>query len=55
MPRAERAASSPSFRPDRRRRSRIRAALAGLYQKVPRLEHCGAVFVWTKFHLGGEE
>ena len=32
-----------------------RTVYAGLYEERPQVEHCGAIFVWTKFYpLGGE-
>lgn len=34
---------------DRERRVQ-RTVFAGLYESIPRMEHCGAIFVWTKFY-----
>lgn len=38
-----------SRREDERRRVQ-RTVFAGLYESIPRMEHCGAIFVWTRFY-----
>lgn len=32
-----------------------RTVYAGLYEERPEVKYCGAIFVWTKFYLYGEE
>lgn len=40
-------------REDRRQRMQ-RTVFAGLYESMPRMEHCGVILVWTEFYpLGG--